>query len=324
MTRGIYQITCRGELLYIGQSRDVESRLRWHRYALRKGIHDNSYLLNYYNKYGEETFDWETVEEVEEVERLTEREIFWILELTPRCNHVIPQSDRSWTHSVETRRKISESHKLFWTEEKRRGKSQEKRDFYNSLSPEEYAIHLELLGRGRRGKPAWNSGQDKSTDPRIVKQGQSISLAKKGKPPPNKGVVGIVKRSEESRRQQSETVRNKPYQACPHCGQLSQSVNWHLNYCSVYRESTSTPSLETPGLGKKQKSVIESLLLHREYFKGCGWKHSSHWKTVETLDSLVARGLVEKFNEESVVLYRLRGGDLEDECETNQEDRKTS
>lgn len=46
-------------------------------------------------------------------------------------------------------------------------------------------------------------------------------------------------------------------------------------------------------LGSRQKSILEELRAHAQYFKGCGWLYLSHSETVEVLDSLVNRGIVE-------------------------------
>lgn len=47
---------------YIGQSVDVNDRWRRHKYDLNKNSHDNSYLQNAWNKYGEEYFSFYVLE----------------------------------------------------------------------------------------------------------------------------------------------------------------------------------------------------------------------------------------------------------------------
>lgn len=78
MKSGIYRITCviNGRN-YIGQSRDVSSRIWKHKSQLRKGIHENPYLQNAWNLYGEINFSFDFIEKVE-IEKLDEREIFYI------------------------------------------------------------------------------------------------------------------------------------------------------------------------------------------------------------------------------------------------------
>lgn len=63
------------------------------------------------NKHGLDSLDFEIVEEVDDDERLTEREIHWINELNPKCNMWMPGKDDRWVISDEARRKISEARK---------------------------------------------------------------------------------------------------------------------------------------------------------------------------------------------------------------------
>jgi len=66
MTCGIYKIINKQTgKFYIGSSNDIEQRWRAHRYRLRKGIHSNQHLLSAWNKYGEESFAFSILQEVE-------------------------------------------------------------------------------------------------------------------------------------------------------------------------------------------------------------------------------------------------------------------
>lgn len=59
MTCGIYSIMNKiSGRRYVGQSKDVEARLREHRSALSSGRHSNSYLQRSYDKHGEDAFDF--------------------------------------------------------------------------------------------------------------------------------------------------------------------------------------------------------------------------------------------------------------------------
>jgi len=75
---GIYRITntVNGKS-YVGQSVDVKSRISHHRSELRNNRHENSYLQNAWNKYGEENFTFEILERCSRNE-LDEREIYYI------------------------------------------------------------------------------------------------------------------------------------------------------------------------------------------------------------------------------------------------------
>lgn len=48
-------------------------------------------------------------------------------------------------------------------------------------------------------------------------------------------------------------------------------------------------------LGKNQKVVLDYMGDNMEYFKGCGWVWYFHSSTVEVLESLETRGLVERY-----------------------------
>lgn len=73
---GIYAISC-GTKLYIGQSKNIESRIRKHFQELRRGVHHNTKLQNSFNFYGETRFSWRIVCECPE-DRLDELETWYI------------------------------------------------------------------------------------------------------------------------------------------------------------------------------------------------------------------------------------------------------
>ena len=76
---GIYKIEnlINGKV-YIGQTKEKFQRRYWlHRWKLREGTHDNSYLQRAWDKYGEENFKFEVVEILSK-EEIDDREKFWI------------------------------------------------------------------------------------------------------------------------------------------------------------------------------------------------------------------------------------------------------
>jgi len=76
---GIYRIlTKHNNKIYIGSSKNIHMRWHKHRYELRKNIHSNKHMLNVYNKYGEEDFEFSIIEEVENISLSTEREQHYI------------------------------------------------------------------------------------------------------------------------------------------------------------------------------------------------------------------------------------------------------
>lgn len=82
---GVYKITClSNDKIYIGSSKDISNRFRQHKYLLKKYKHDNKFLQNDWNKYGESNFKFEILEECNEEDRFNleqkyfdELEPFW-------------------------------------------------------------------------------------------------------------------------------------------------------------------------------------------------------------------------------------------------------
>ena len=62
---------------YIGQSNDIYTRWKEHKFELNKNTHHNRYLQNAWNKYGTENFQWNILEECE-YEKCFDREIYYI------------------------------------------------------------------------------------------------------------------------------------------------------------------------------------------------------------------------------------------------------
>lgn len=75
---GIYKITCTGNnKVYVGQSVAIKRRWREHQKALKNGSHYNKYLQRAYDKYGEQSFVYEILEQCPS-SKLNEREAFYI------------------------------------------------------------------------------------------------------------------------------------------------------------------------------------------------------------------------------------------------------
>ena len=75
---GIYKITNTiNNKVYIGQSKDFSKRFREHKATLKTNTHFNIHLQRAYNKYGINSFTYETLEECSE-DIINERESYWI------------------------------------------------------------------------------------------------------------------------------------------------------------------------------------------------------------------------------------------------------
>jgi group I intron endonuclease len=76
-TIGIYTITNNTtNKVYIGCSKNIKARLLNHKSFLKKNKHANMHLQRAFNKYGEESFDFEILEECKE-EYLYSQEHYW-------------------------------------------------------------------------------------------------------------------------------------------------------------------------------------------------------------------------------------------------------
>lgn len=142
MVQGIYLHRLGNEILYVGQSTNIQKRKNEHLRKLKKNNHDNIHLQRIFNKNPEIELGI-LVEEVKDREKLTEREIHWIKQLSPRCNIALPDEKDKWMVSEETKKKISgtfRSRKIHYkrTEEDKQQISRRRKLYYqqNEFSDE--------------------------------------------------------------------------------------------------------------------------------------------------------------------------------------------
>jgi group I intron endonuclease len=77
--QGIYRIlNLVTGLFYIGSAATILSRWANHKSRLKKNTHDNIYLQRAWNKYGEEAFKFEVIEEIQDENQLIQREQFYL------------------------------------------------------------------------------------------------------------------------------------------------------------------------------------------------------------------------------------------------------
>lgn len=98
--------------IYIGLTSDPSDRFSRHKYKLNMGKHFNPHLQNAWNKYGENSFEFNIIEHCDD-EELGENERWWIdhLDSTNRDigYNIRTGGDSNFKHSEETKLKISES-----------------------------------------------------------------------------------------------------------------------------------------------------------------------------------------------------------------------
>lgn len=116
MRSGIYLITNTvTDKKYVGQSYDVERRIRTHKNKLREGTHNNSHLQSAWNLYGEYAFSF-TVVEYCPISDLNDKEVFWIKHFntfSPKGYNMTLGGDgnRGYLWSDDAKRRLSESAK---------------------------------------------------------------------------------------------------------------------------------------------------------------------------------------------------------------------
>lgn len=114
---GIYKITniVNGKY-YVGSALSIKQRWYTHKSELRRGVHGNSLLQRSWNKYGEDAFTFEVLEEVSTADELLGREQHYIDELKAYDRSIgfnlrrNASSNLGHEFSEVTRRRMSEAH----------------------------------------------------------------------------------------------------------------------------------------------------------------------------------------------------------------------
>lgn len=115
---GIYKITNNiNNKVYIGQTRQRFCKRFWHHsWKLRNNNHDNQYLQNAWNHYGEDNFTFSIVEVLNDVEKLNIFEKKYISELKSidKCYNMQDggQTYKGFTRTEEHRKSIGEKNRL--------------------------------------------------------------------------------------------------------------------------------------------------------------------------------------------------------------------
>lgn len=133
----IYKITnLKNNKIYIGQTiQSIDKRIRSHKSHLKCGVHHNELLQRTYDKYGEDIFKFETIEECD-IKNIDERERYWIFHYKT--------IDRKFGYNFENGGNVMKKHHKETIEKfikNSRGKN-------NKLSPKEVAEIKELIING--------------------------------------------------------------------------------------------------------------------------------------------------------------------------------
>lgn len=116
MVSGIYAITntVNGKV-YIGSTINFERRWNEHRRALCKSNHENPHLQHSWNKYGEDTFEFSFLEDVDNIENLVKVEQSWMDKYREEGRELynyglaVTNPMLGFEYNAEPRRKVSEA-----------------------------------------------------------------------------------------------------------------------------------------------------------------------------------------------------------------------
>lgn len=157
---------------YIGSSRNLRHRKISHFSGLRNGTHENYKVQMEWDTYGMDGFRWEILEHCPE-DKLVEREQWWLDSLKPELNILLTADNhtcrettlrqegrrkqaerlRGRRASDETRKKMSQSHLLHWSDPVNREKLKR--------TPEQRA-HLSKINTGENN-PNWGKTRSQET-----------------------------------------------------------------------------------------------------------------------------------------------------------------
>lgn len=146
---GVYFITCSGDdLCYVGITcREFSVRFSEHRTKLKAGKHHNDRLQRSYNKYGQDTFEFTPIEEINDDSLLLGQEIYWVDYLRYIGANVANVADPG-DYPIRYRDKISEKRKgQRPTETQKRNMSRvtSKKIYPNIVSPDGTIYSTEWL-----------------------------------------------------------------------------------------------------------------------------------------------------------------------------------
>lgn len=157
---------------YIGQSVDIKSRWRCHKYKLNNNIHQNEYLQNSWNKYGKDNFVFSVLEYCV-IEQLDEKEIYYInlyksenrehgynlksggqnggFEYTEEARKNMSEAQKKHFSNRENLKRLSEQSLKTWSDEDyRKSRSGENHPMYGKHLSEEHKNKISESTKGKK------------------------------------------------------------------------------------------------------------------------------------------------------------------------------
>lgn len=144
---------------YIGQSIDVSSRWRQHVKDSKNNRLKSRYLYSSFNKYGIKNFNLETIEENVPINRIDEREKYWISyynTFAPNGYNLTHGGEGSLgrKHTLLSKRKISEKAKIWHSKNK---------DIFRSLIKNRNTINIYSIDTILKRVETWKSNPENKT-----------------------------------------------------------------------------------------------------------------------------------------------------------------
>ena len=190
---GVYKITntlCHEGKYYIGYSCNVKERWTIHKYRLKVGKHDNTYMQRAYNKYGSECFDYEILQECETEEEARNIELSYLEDLTIR-DKLYNLHYNSWGGNIisfhpdregiieKIKTKIRDNHSKLSKEEKQQkwGQPGVKNGMYGRTHTDEVKQRLSKLGKGMIPVSAKRVSIDNIIYPSIREAGRQLGVS---------------------------------------------------------------------------------------------------------------------------------------------------
>jgi group I intron endonuclease len=249
--RGIYKITNPSGKIYIGQSRDIDKRIKRYQTLQCKG---QRILYNSLKKYGWENHIFEIIELIDNNDSLIERETFWkihykVLEIPSLCCRI---DGREGKMSKDSCILLSESIKKYW----------------NNLNKEEYQERIKRnkptnetikkISESHKGKKLSDEHIKKlklsqNNSETVKKRKESLkkywsnmteekretlrllNIQTQNRPDVKEKLsANNPSRKSEVREKQSKSALNKQKLKCPHCGKIMDSSNakkYHFDKC---------------------------------------------------------------------------------------------
>lgn len=170
---------------YVGSALSFNKRKKDHLNRLKNGKHHSKKLQNAYNKYGENVFEFNVLEVVEDVNQLIQTEQKWIDNLKPDYNMTLIaglNSHLGMKRSDETKKKISEALKgKTLTEEHKQKISKTLKGV--SFTEERNVKHKEALNNSEKLKKTFNDPirNEKIKKTRLKNGGYVVSESMKQK-----------------------------------------------------------------------------------------------------------------------------------------------